>query len=138
MVINNKTEYEKKMTELCYEIPTPMLAGPGPHPTVQKMSPKIIERMGEKQIRKETKDHIYPTSQDVPKIYGTPKIHQKKCPLRPTVTSLGSITYKAACLITDILGPQGFGNQRPHENQPTLCGENTRLRSAPGTEINNI
>jgi hypothetical protein len=48
---------------------------------------------------------IYPTSEDVPKIYGTPKIHKPDFPLRPIVSSIGSIAYQAARLIADILSP---------------------------------
>ena len=48
---------------------------------------------------------IYPTSEEVPKLYGLPKIHKKNFPLRPIVSSIGSITYQASKLLTTILSP---------------------------------
>ena len=36
---------------------------------------------------------IHPTSEEVPKVYGTPKIHKPTAPLRPEVSSIGSISY---------------------------------------------
>lgn len=40
-----------------------------------------------------------------PKFYGLPKIHKKKVPLRPIVSSIGSITYEAAKYLTEVIGP---------------------------------
>ena len=48
---------------------------------------------------------IYPTAEEAPKLYGTPKIHKKDYPLRPIVSSIGSISYKAARAVADILSP---------------------------------
>ena len=59
----------------------------------------------EQPIPKDLKDKIYPTSQEVPKIYGTPKIHKPSFPLRPIVSSIGSVSYYAAKIIADILSP---------------------------------
>ena len=55
---------------------------------------------------------IYPTSEEVPKFYGLPKIHKKDAPLRPIVSSIGSITYPAAKYLTSILNP--LVGKNPH------------------------
>ena len=48
---------------------------------------------------------IYPTTEEVPKLYGLPKIHKAGAPLRPIVSSIGSITYNAAKVLAEILNP---------------------------------
>ena len=39
---------------------------------------------------------MYPTGASSLKLYGLPKIHKKNTPLRPTVSSRGSVTYEVA------------------------------------------
>ena len=46
---------------------------------------------------------MYPTGVSAPKFYGLPKIHKKDIPLRPTVSSIGSVTYKVAKELARIL-----------------------------------
>ena len=41
----------------------------------------------------------------LPEFYGLPKIHKNNNPLRPIVSSIGSITYESAKLLAKILGP---------------------------------
>ena len=41
----------------------------------------------------------------LPKIYDTPKSNKEAAPLRPIVSSIGSLTYNAAKVLADILGP---------------------------------
>lgn len=51
-----------------------------------------------------------------PKFYGLPKIHKKEVPLRPIVSSIGSITYEAAKYLTEVIGRRKNGTpcQEPH------------------------
>ena len=48
---------------------------------------------------------LYPTAAVIPKFYGLPKVHKINHPLRPIVSSVGSITYEAAKHLAKILGP---------------------------------
>ena len=48
---------------------------------------------------------LYPTSAVPPKFYGLPKIHKTGTPLRPTVSSRGSITYGVAKELANIIKP---------------------------------
>ena len=48
---------------------------------------------------------MYPTGASFPKFYGLPKIHKKDIPLRPIVSSVGSVTYGVAKEVTRILKP---------------------------------
>ncbi len=62
------------MTELIEDTntyaPPPPSLGPGPHFTAQKMLHTILKEREKKKIRKGTKDHIFPTSEKVNKLYG--------------------------------------------------------------------
>ena len=48
---------------------------------------------------------MYPTSSTAPMFYGLPKIHKTGTPLRPIVSSMGSVTYGVAKVIAKILKP---------------------------------
>ena len=82
-----------------------------------------------------TKNQIYPTSYDVPKFYGLPKIHKANVPLRPTVSSIGSLTYAAAKYLAKILGPL-VGNT-PHriKNSGDFVSKLKDLSVAPPRRI---
>ena len=48
---------------------------------------------------------IYPTTDTPPRFYGLPKIHKAAVPLRPIVSSIGSITYHCSKHLADIISP---------------------------------
>ena len=48
---------------------------------------------------------MYPTGCVPPKFYGLPKIHKPDTPLRPIVSSCGSVTYGGAKELAKILKP---------------------------------
>ena len=48
---------------------------------------------------------MYPTGCVPPKFYGLPKIHKPDTPLRPIVSSCGSVTYRVAKELAIILKP---------------------------------
>ena len=48
---------------------------------------------------------MYPTGVSTPKFYGLPKIHKKDVPLRPIVSSIGSVIYGVAKELARILKP---------------------------------
>ena len=56
-------------------------------------------------ITQKTWQQLYPTAAETPKFYGLPKVHKKDYPLRPIVSSVGSITYQSAKMLARILGP---------------------------------
>ena len=45
------------------------------------------------------------TGASAAKVYGLPKIHKKDVPLRPIVSSIGSVTYGVAKELSQILKP---------------------------------
>ena len=59
---------------------------------------------------------MYPTG-CIPKFYGLPKIHKTGTPLRPIVSSWGSVTYGVAKVLTRVLKP--LVGKSPHCIQST-------------------
>ena len=64
-----------------------------------------------------TYKQLYPTSAVLPKVYGLPKIHKTGTPLRPIVSSRGSITYGVAKELAHIIKP--LVGQSPHHLKNT-------------------
>ena len=59
--------------------------------------------------------------QGVPKFYGLPKIHKKETPLRPIVSSIGSVSYATSKELARILKPLvGRSPYHVHNNQDLL------------------
>ena len=48
---------------------------------------------------------LYPTGANSPKFYGLPKVHKEGIPLRPIVSSVGSVSYETAKELSRILKP---------------------------------
>ena len=46
---------------------------------------------------------LYPTGAGSPKFYGLPKIHKEGIPLRPIVSSIGSVSYETSKELARIL-----------------------------------
>ena len=66
----------------------------------------ILKMMkGEGKIDENTYRKIYPTGASAPKFYGLPKIHKEDVPLRPIVSSIGSVIYEVAKELSRILKP---------------------------------
>ena len=64
---------------------------------------------------------FYPTGAGVPKFYGLPKIHKRDTPLRPIVSSLGSVSYATSKELARILKPLvGRSSYHVHNNQDLL------------------
>ena len=60
---------------------------------------------------------MYPTSCVPPKFYGLPKIHKTGNPLRPIISSRGTVTYGVAKVLSKVLKPMVGGF--PHHIQST-------------------
>ena len=56
-------------------------------------------------INEESYRKMYPTGAGIPKFYGLPKVHKAGVPLRPIVSSRGSVTYNTSKELARILKP---------------------------------
>ena len=66
----------------------------------------------------------YPTSEAVPTFYGLPKIHKNSIPVRPIVSSIGSITHKTAKYLARVLSPLVGRTAHFVKKKHTICKEN--------------
>ena len=80
---------------------------------------------GEGNIDENTYKRVYPTGASAPKFYGLPKIHKEDVPLRPIVSSIGSVTYGVANELSRILKPL-VGNSIHHVNNSKEFAEEIR------------
>ena len=75
-------------------------------PKYKKKLVKILTRLKEeKKLTEEQYKYLYPTSEAIPRLYCTPKIHKEGTPLRPIVDYLGSIGYNVSKSLSDLLSP---------------------------------
>ena len=70
-----------------------------------KITNLLKEWKDEKKISYHLWIKLYPTHDEIPKFYSLPKVHKPATPLRPKVSSIGSVTYNAAKHLAVILGP---------------------------------
>ena len=80
----------------------------------KKQLVKILTRLKkEKKITEAQYKYLYPTSEAVPRLYCTPKIHKEGTPLRPIVDYTGSISYNLSKSLSELLSPL-VGNTEHH------------------------
>ena len=60
-------------------------------------------------------EELRPSACVVPCIYGLPKVHKNSIPVRPIVSSIGSVCYNLARFVSDLLSP--LVGKSPHHIQ---------------------
>ena len=133
--MNDRT-YKEKMGDLLSDTNTYECLKKDPTATYKRKLITIITTWQKnKPIPRWLKDKIYPTSEEIPKMYGTPKIHKASMPLRPIVASIGSITYQAAKVLAQILGPL-VGKSKHHiRNSGDFAEKIKDLEVPPGRKL---
>ena len=79
----------------------------------------------EGRLEDHTYKKMYPTGASSPKLYWLPKIHKKDIPLRPIVSSQGSVSYGVAKELARILKPL-FGNNSHKVNNSKEFADNIK------------
>ena len=105
LVVVDKEDYIKKSEELLLKPAYKILPS---DPTAKHKNKlitllKSIKAQGE--ISENTYKRLYPTGACSPKYYGLPKVHKIGIPLRPIVSSIGSVSYETAKELSKILEP---------------------------------
>ena len=117
MVVMDKEDYIQKAESLLMQ---PAYKTIDRDPS-SKIKAKLITTL--RKIKKDTNvdegtyKTMYPTGCIPPKFYGLPKIHKAGNPLRPIISSRGSVTYGAAKVLTKVLKP--LVGKSPHHIQIT-------------------
>ena len=105
-VVLDLTDYEAKAKQLLDDTDTYQKLKKDPTKKFKNQLLEVLKRLKrEGKLDSSTYFKLYPTSETVPKFYGLPKIHKEDCPLRPIVSSIGSITYATAKFLASILSP---------------------------------
>ena len=78
---------------------------------------------------------LYPTVDQPPRFYGLPKVHKNNAPLRPIVSSIGTITYECAKYLADVLSPL-MGKTEHHVKKSKEFAEYVKsLKVGPDEEL---
>ena len=129
IVVMDKEEYIQKSEELLRQ-PTYKILPTDP---TTKHKNKLISLLktfkAEGGINETTYRMLYPTGAGSPKYYGLPKVHQEGMPLRPIVSSVGSVTYETAKELSRILKP--LVGRSPHHVKNTK----DFIHSLEGTQL---
>ena len=100
---------------------------------------KLIQTLRDWRKEKRSPDHLYnqlyPTAENVPKFYGLPKIHEKDAPLRPIVSSIGSVMYNTAKFLAKILRPLVGHNGHHIINSEDFTNKIADLEVPPGQKL---
>ena len=75
---------------------------------------------------------MYPAGVSPPKFYGLPKIHKKNIPLRPMVSSIGSVAYGVAKVLAEIIKPLMGCSQHHVHNSQQLAEEMKEMKLEKG------
>ena len=105
LVVMDKEEYINKAQDLLKEEAYKII----PEDPTNKQKNKLIQLLKkiktEGDISEDNYKKMYPTGAGIPKFYGLPKVHKAGVPLRPTVSSRGSVTYNTSKELARILKP---------------------------------
>ena len=112
-VVMNTADYKTKIQTLLSDKKTYEILKKDPTVTYKNKLINILRKWKrEKSITDGLYHRLYPTSENVPKFYGLPKIHKTGTPLRPIVSGIGSITYKTskhlAVILNSVKGKNGY------------------------------
>ena len=86
----------------------------------------------EGRLEDHTYKKMYPTGASSPKPYGLPKIHKKNIPLRPIVSSQGSVSYGVAKELARILKPLSGNKSHQVNNSKEFAGDIKKMKLEEG------
>ena len=126
LVVMNRHDYIKKARALLDDTNTYKPIKSDPTTKLKNKLINILKMMKEERsIDDNTYKEVYPTGASAPKFYGLPKIHKEDVPLRPIVSSIGSVTYGVAKELSTIWKPL-VGNSSYHVNNSREFAEEIR------------
>ena len=124
MVIMDRQDYINKANHLLNQN-TYRLIAKDPTSSIKNKPINILKRVkNQTGLDSNTYKSMYPTGCVPPKFYGLPKIHKPDTPLRPTVSSCGSVTYGVAKELAKILKP--LVGKSPHTSPAPKTVEQAR------------
>ena len=105
MVIMDRQDYIRKPNNLLSQNTYRSIPW-DPTDTIKNKLINILKKVkSQTGLNNQTYKDMYPTGCVTPMFYGLPKIHKPDTPLRPIVSSCGSVTYGVAKELAKILKP---------------------------------
>ena len=121
MVVMKKKEYIKKSEDLLNQSTYKALTTDPTNKYKSKLINLLKTIKAEGGIDNNTYKRLYPTGAVPPKYYGLPKVHKQGIPLRPIISSRGSVSYETAKELAKILKPLiGKSPHHVHNNKDFL------------------
>ena len=121
MVIMDRQDYISKVNNLLSQNTYKTIQW-DPTNTIKNKLITILKRVkSQTGLSNQTYKAMYPMGCVPPKFYGLPKIHKPDTPLRPNVSSCGSVTYGVAKELAKILKPLVGKSPPPYKQHPGLC-----------------
>ena len=119
LVVIDTVDYIRKAKEILEDTNTYRVIHTDP---TSRLKNKLINILRRTKAAIGMQDNIYkkmyPTGVSPPKFYGLPKIHKKNIPLRPIVSSIGSVAYGVAKVLADIIKTvMGCSQHHVHNSQ---------------------
>ncbi|KAM4589401.1 uncharacterized protein V3H82_003528 isoform 2-T2 [Fundulus diaphanus] len=134
-VVLNTSDYQDKIHTLLSDTNTYESLKRDPTNSYKKKITDYLQQLEkDKVINRSSYYRLYP-GEDIPCLYGLPKIHKEGTPLRPIVSSINSVTYNIAKQLASILAPL-VGNTPHHiENSKDFANKVKHLKMAPGETL---
>jgi hypothetical protein len=115
-------EYEEKLNDMLSDERTYEQLDSDPTQRYKRELVAILTRLKkEDKITRSQYDLLFPTAENIPRIYGTPKIHKPGNKVRPIVDYTGAIGYQTSRSLTDILSPLVGGTEHHVQNSKHLA-----------------
>ena len=133
LVVIEKKDYIQKMNQLLEDKNTYRLLKMVPTNRHKNRLINILRRIkSEGRLEEGTYKKMYPTGACSPKLYGLPKIHKKDIPLRPIVSSQGSVFYGVAKEIARNLKPLSGNNNHQVLNSKEFADDIKKIKLEEG------
>ena len=135
LVVIDKSHYIKKAKELLEDTNTYRMIQVDPTSKLKNKLINILRKIKpETRMQENTYRKIFPTGASPPKFYELPKI-QKNIPLRPIVSSIGSVSYGVAKELARIIKPLMGCSQHHVHNSKRFADEIKEIKLEEGEYI---
>ena len=131
MVVVDREEYIQKSEELLQQPNYKILQSDPTTKYKNKLISLLKSIKAEGGIDENTYRRLYPTGAVPPKYYGLPKVHKQGMPLRPIISSIGSVTHATAKELSRILKTFSGKINTSCEDQYGLLTESRRHPTKP-------
>ena len=116
MVVLDREEYTAKLKELLHQPNYKILKTDPTNKYKSKLIALLKSIKAEDGIDDNTYRRLYPTGAVPLKYYGLPKVHKPGIPLRPIISSIGSVTHSTAKELARIIKPLVGGSSHHVKN----------------------